>query len=224
MTTTEKIHKEFKEALNVATFKKEEVKNIPDSFKKLKRMHFTSSSTFMSVKEKAEEKMKVSATNEIVQQVLEIEAKYPKYRIISLSKVIELMKKYQLVFGSVSDYTGPVPEENIKELEEYEATVNKSDVAKYPSVLDFISDYRNHHIDENTYFIVAPEKYFSKNVQSIEGFMLPKEEMNQMLPSNSELTDPIVLNPLKIQGQGLFHIATAWDIEAEDPLVTTKFI
>lgn len=143
------------------------------------------------------------------------------------------MDKYNLVFGGISDYEEMIPKENARELAQYDTEVAKRVGVSGETVAEQFMDHftGREYGDTHKYFMVAPESFFSKRLTNVKRFMLdmgnkPKLTFKASMDAFSAPvrdTDPIVLKKLKVNSKDIFfHIATAWDIEANDPEVTTK--
>jgi hypothetical protein len=235
-TLAQTIHKEFRSSLDVASLKLPEITMTQEqqaTESLLKDLGLTSSKTYARVAELKRKEANLHAEISMINRLKTIETKYPTYRIISLKKVIELMTKYNLCFGSISNYIEEVPIENAKAIQEYKTTVihDPSVRTRYDSsnsLFDNVDGFSTRF--GKGMCMVAPRTFFSKTLTNIDGFLCShiskpqlsfKVNMEQFaMPSRN--TDPIVLNPI-IQQDGLFfHIVTAWDLEAYDPEVTNK--
>lgn len=226
LTQTQKIQADFRTALDFNTIKSSSIhisgEPINEPF--LRSIGMTNSKTYHREKIKAEAVKSAIEANTALENLLKIEASHPQYRIISLSKVISLMKKYNLCIGQLSDYISVIPQSNIEELKKYEEEVSPKVRASYHSIESLLDGKLSRH-QESTYFIVAPREFFSEQLVNVNGFLIraDKPKFALKMGSPGHVPDPIVLNPLNITGPDrFFHIPTAWDIEADDELVTTK--
>jgi hypothetical protein len=156
--------------------------------------------------------------------------KYPNYKFITEESVKRICKKYNLVYGSVANYIGTVPDENLKHIEDFK--IKEEDECflvqqRYPfasagtidecyTTLNGAKEFKNQSkslvftfIDKCPLEIVAPLKDFN-----MEG----KEVKNHKI-SKIEIPDPIVLKPVIFNNQKHYLIVTAWGLEAADELV-----
>lgn len=231
-TKTQQIHKEFRNSLNLSTVKAISIPEIDESISKvLSSLGLTSSKNYEALAVVREKSSKIKEINSVVKQLQEIESKYPSYRIISLSRVMELCKKYNLAVGTIEDYTEMIPEENIKHLQLYTNDVSKEVKVRINTVENLVE---NHIWSRNCqrFFIAAPPAFFKKNLTNVSGFMirLPKikasfQDFSKAFANPFALKDPIVLQPLDVFSREVYmHIPTAWEVEAFDPYITTQIV
>jgi hypothetical protein len=167
-----------------------------------------------------------SKNKKIIDELLAFEAKYPQYRIISLSKVVELMGKYNLCLGVLSKYEETIPEVNQNNIYDY-IKLNVPKVSKHSEEnLGRILMGGTGDLGEGL-LMVAPKKFFSKDLVEQNGFMLgklDKPKFSFKVDYTLKPTDPIVLSQLRIEHyestEPYFHIVDAWDVEANDPNVS----
>ncbi len=214
---TVEIHEDFRKALdtNVLVIEEPQVSKNIEVYEGLRSLGFTGSKTFTQESIKDSIIREVRSKNELIEALKAIEAKYPDYRIISLSKVVKLMKKYNLCFGPAHNYTEIIPQKNIQELKKYDSERIKTGTGGFLDSVERRSKYQ----------VVAPRAFFKKDLVSVNGFLLEKQKANFefKFPELKFETDPIVLHRLHIPEAGneiFFHVVTAWDIEANDEDVT----
>lgn len=230
MTQTQQIHQDFRQAIDVSTYKKPQEVSISEEMLFLASIGARQSSTFKRHEQLSGIKEKLSEEREVASALTKLEARFPKYRLISLSAVMTLADKYGLKIGMFKNYTGEVPQDNIQELKAYQNTVDASTSACYETIEKMFAqdESYNGRNRRNQFLIVAPKQYFDKSVSEVAGFMIPLPKVKAKFMDFSKafdfsaiLTDPIILCPLTgIPGTEVWaHIATAWDLEAEDPMV-----
>jgi len=197
--------------------------NLIERAKRLERLGFSN----VKIVTKANAQIKSASTieinnierNRLIEAITYFTQKYPQYKFITRASVIKLCQKYNLVLGSVEQYTGNVPEKNLLEIENFKIDKNdtcyirgsrdwSSDVENYDAAMMYNKTYSSSrkYIKE-PFNIVAPEKDFNiKEDQKVSNF--------QIVPK-----DPIVLQSVIYNNRSYFLIVTAWGIEADDDLV-----
>lgn len=164
----------------------------------------------------------------------ELSREFPLYKVITENAVKIICKKYGLVLGENSQYTGFVPEKNLKEIEKFfinhpeertqhykryrgwnseDEIITKAD---YDSHLETKKARERYNISESYYYgtrnthlsICAPLKDMHTTGYRLEGYKLVKD-----------IPDPIVMLPKKVNGIEMYVIITAWGDEQNDPLV-----
>jgi hypothetical protein len=227
---TAQIHNEFQKELNVSVIEAPVLVGSDESVRILEKIGLKSSKTYLSKKEQRKMLQKVEDHNSIVNRLLALEAKYPQYRIITLSRVMQLCEKYGLVVGKIEDYTEMIPEENIREIEQYMQSISYTDRFHASSITALL---RKSFVmrEDNSFFIAAPARFFRKELTNIEGFMvdLPKVKLQVMNFTDAFTikmeTDPIVLQPLAVVDKDVYmHIPSAWDVEANDEHVVRRVL
>lgn len=216
----ESIHAEFnnayKENLSVAN---EIVKGVEDEkgsrlakvgFKKTKK-----GSKHIEFKQNKERALKRANT------ILHYNQKYPANKFLFESDVENICEKYNLHHGKVSQFTGFVPNKNLKEIESFRIHDEDRRQQDNPSrglpyfarldhmieldLLDKENEKTNNYVESTDYHIVAPLKDFDLEGYHTEGRKIVKDAP----------PDPVVLFPVK---KG-YLIMTTWGDEASDPIV-----
>jgi hypothetical protein len=217
MTTAQQIHKDFNQALDTSIIKVKELPVFQSKTNELLEIGAISSSTLQKERLKSEQLKSVKEYNTSVSKLLEYEAKYPQYRIIDYSSIIKLCAKYKLMISSLSNYKEMIPQKNIDEIMEY----GKNMPIAYHS-----GSIKRKLFSESpsTFLIVAPFDYF-KEGKKIGNFVVPVKSFKFSFNFRFSVPtpDPIVLYELPISGnKKYFHIVSAWELEAEDELVTKQ--
>lgn len=186
-----------------------------EKVERLTKLGFTASK---EVKEAQEILRKREVNDELVKRIAYYRDQYPLYKFITDEQVKAICRKYGLIYGKVSDYTGFVPEAKLKIMEEF--ALKDKDAQHYvrgswgmssPMYLTY-EEYKQHKkvnsdcYADSEFLIAAPMKDFNiKSSQEVRDFSL----VNKPIP------DPVVLAPVN----GGYLIVCAWGEEASDPLV-----
>ena len=180
---------------------------------------------------------------ELIKTINYFSEHYPYYKFITEESVKKLCKKYGLIYGSVSKYIGTVPEENLKQIEDFK--INERDSCcrltrtlqghtMTDIVISFVDmkaheqqmkneEKNNHyltldrvrnHVEKLPLEIVAPVKDFNLDNSEIKDFEITEKQV--------PIPDPIVLQPVFYNNQKHYLIVTAWGDEASDPLVVNE--
>ena len=228
-TRAAEIHSQFRKNVYGSTIQIKDIIDNPEietAVERLSKIGLTSSKTYNKMRKHVDDKQSAKEFNDMVKQIARIEAAHPSYRLIGLKKVLELCKKYNLYIGMMSDYTGVVPNKNLKEIEAHMAEMNKgSDNASIENINElFTHAYEHRYTTIPKYIIAAPRKDFESGLiaigRSLQRIEKPKFVMNFNLAWPQ--MDPIVMSPLNIKGAAILQIATAWGAEADDDYITNK--
>jgi hypothetical protein len=166
--------------------------------------------------------------------------RYPMYRFITEQSVNRICEQYGLVYSSVGNYIGDVPEENLKHIENFKIDENDeawaqmthamwSGFSQIPSsicnyvpyweVKDIESRYNEnpemHLLRQNYYYAKCPLEIVAPARDfKQEGL---ERQGNRLVTAAPK--DPIVLQPVIFNGFGQKHylIVTAWGLESTDP-------
>jgi hypothetical protein len=149
---------------------------------------------------------------------------YPLHKFITEQSVKQLCRKYGLVYSTVDNYIGTVPDKNLQEIanfklrkedtlykniRRYRGIMSSPDISYGPKITEEEHSYSTTST-ECFLEIAAPVKDFKLDRMVIENFQL-----KELPPEN----DPIVLQPVLFEGDKHYLILTAWGEEAADPLV-----
>lgn len=234
MEIVEKIHSEFKLALRSAHIVTKDVKEIElvnNSMQRLRSLGLDNSQTYKKFENEYSSKEGQLSLNKLAEELLAIETKFPQYRLIGFNKTIEICEKYNLFTSLLSNYTGVVPNKNLKEIEEHKKAVENKSVCAgsyYNSQSLFESLLNGAAISASspTYFIAAPKKDFKKDLTQVGRMLINVERSKFDIKFGLDLSapDPVVLCPVKISGGSIvFQIVTAWGPEADDDYIS-KFV
>jgi hypothetical protein len=133
----------------------------------------------------------------IVKQVSYYRENYPFQKFITQDQVTIICKKYGLIQGSIDQYTGFVPEKNLKTMESFELKERDAKKLSYNAGFD------------NQFQIAAPQKDFK---------ISDRQEVKNHKIVDKPVPDPVILAPVV----GGFLIVTAWGDEASDPLIVNE--
>lgn len=161
--------------------------------------------------------------------------KYPFYKFITEDSVKKICEKYNLIYSTVNNYIGEVPDENLEQMENFKIEdLDKSyikttffgigQITEGVSYEDYLTYQENRngiggsvhqlHTDckESKLEICAPIKDFNVKNMEVRNFKLSK----------IEILDPVVLQPVNFKGTKHYLIVTAWGLEASDELVVNS--
>jgi hypothetical protein len=140
-------------------------------------------------------------------------AKYPNNKFITVSQAKEIATKYGLVIGAASKYCGQIPEDNLRDIEQFRVDEQDAmyqwteafwdeNLARARSYKDSKFSVKTGTAKQMGFHICAPQTDFVRSPR-------------QRVVDGMLVYDPIVLKPVV----GGYLIVTAWGPEAEDPLV-----
>jgi len=230
LSQVQKIHKDFYNSLDTSTIQVQDLEDIKEynsAAQRLSSFGLRNSATYQKLQEKIQSSEETNSNNELANTLLEIEAKFPKYRLIGFKKVMELCERYNLYLSPIENYTGIIPNKNLTEMEKYHEMLKGKGISANTNSIDYLLQ-KTYGIGQSpVYLICAPMKDFNKKGlaaigRTLQYFNSPKFEFRVELKMPNLMPDPIVLSPLNIKGNLIFHIATAWGPESDDDYVTTK--
>ena len=230
-----RIHREFNTAGDAALAEAKQIlsQSTVENERKAKllaNMGFTSTKECKDFAEK--DKLKVNKQN-IAIALEEVSQHYPQYKFLTQKSAEDICKKYNLVIGNVHQYTGFVPEKNLKDIENFYSENNP--IGTVYQIVSYGSMWRRAmEIDEEMFYQIAKKQvenpihshsYTNKTRRPLK-IAAPEKDMN---PEGYKLVgrlfvkeDPIVLAPITIKGVDLMCIVTAWGDEASDPQVVNE--
>jgi hypothetical protein len=95
-------------------------KRLEDKANKLKSLGFTSSIDVKSNKEQLKRMNDTERDNakklRLIEAIKYFTDKYPNYKFITEESVVDICKKYKLVYGPSQIYTGAIPDDNIQDM------------------------------------------------------------------------------------------------------------
>jgi hypothetical protein len=154
--------------------------------------------------------------------------KYPNYKFITKDSVEKICEKYKLFYGDIKIYTGDVPDENLKHIEDFkidkndECYVEKMRIGRTRTNID--SDYHNFKTYNEIKDYVDVKICPLEIVAPLKDFETDKTEtiIRKYGISHIEIPDPIVLKPVFFDHKKYYLIVTAWGLEAGDELVVNE--
>jgi len=255
--TAEQIHKEFFQSFEksehqlIATINKlqstdRDVSNY-ESYVELSNLGFRASSTVKKARETVNNKSQLT-TDLVNLQALtlkleELKLKYP-YKIISYGQIMTILEKYNLFMGRSEAFTGIIPVENAKHINNYSKSFPQKN--HYNSQIEVLGGIKEttkpvcvQEIQESRgfhFFICALFEMFEKKkdqfVVGREIFYDPSLVASlEYVPTKLDfkVEDPIVLHPIYIDNQiakdlKLFHVVSAWGPEAKEPEIFNEIL
>lgn len=204
---------------------------------RLQKLGFTATKEVVDAQKTLNER---KLSEEMVETIKYYRDRYPLNKFITEDQIKEICKKYGLIYGKVSSYTGFVPQSSLDKMES--CVIKDEDVpwtAVYMGIYsrsdramsrNDIAEWKKEHddIDANADFIS-----FSSSSQDIERsreFLIAapqkdfnisdKQKVNDFKIVNKPIPDPVVFAPVI----GGYLIVTAWGDEASDPLVQNEIV
>lgn len=163
----------------------------------------------------------------IIEAIDYFSKKYPLYKFITEDSVKKICKKYNLVYGSVEDYIGDVPNENLKHIENFK--VCKEDMLYHRIIYDVfsnsISNASYHNFLDHHAFITSGYTTFIREKFKIAPLEIAAPQKDFDLKDKIigdfkiDIPDPVVLRPVYYENTKYYLVVTAWGQEAVDPLV-----
>lgn len=230
MATAEQIQHDFKTAFinkagELKTFvdKTKDLDKDAKSFEALNDLGFKNSATFRSYKEVVKDKSTEATKLSRVLDILNTSfiAKYPQYPVIGFATLVQLLKKYNLYLGYSSLFTAPIPEKNIKEIQEHKNSVRLLTNYYYkflenPLGLRGDRTQNRQGMTPACYFAAAPRRFFTKKAVCIGNNLLVKRPDVVIPPTIYDIKDdPIIMSPFEIEGHVFMQVVTIWGPEAE---------
>ena len=158
--------------------------------------------------------------------------RYPFNKFIIQDEVSKICEKYNLICGSVGDFTGSIPSKNIREMVNFklkDEDCQEIPVKRYSSKMMHNSYTTEYHEESNTgirgyinkgsLYKVDDENKKSVFIPAPLRICAPITDFNMRNKTVGKdymiVDDPIVLQPIK----GGYLIVTKWGLEASDPLI-----
>lgn len=199
----------------------------PDKSDRLKALGFSSTKTVKDQK-KLEERR--SDHENFIEAVQYFSQKYPHLKLITVGSVKKLCKKYGLIYGSVSNYLGDVPEKNLIEIEN--AKIDESDLHVASTNWVTHNNWRDtweqmRQITHSDLIGMLNEKSEIEHIYAGLEIAAPPSDFNlkgkEVVDHQiQEIPDPIVMQPVRYKHQKYYLIITAWGPEASDPSVVNE--
>lgn len=169
--------------------------------------------------------------------------KYPQYKYITKESIKKICEKYGLVYSSVSDYVGDIPQKNIEDMKKFnirdedccytvrESRISMNGSIKFRQVSH--SEYEKHWKSKHGTF---QEAYHGSShkisvmamktdwliAANIKDFNLQNKKLIEFRLKTIEIPDPVVFQPVMHKGLVGYLIVTAWGQEATDELIVNN--
>lgn len=173
--------------------------------------------------------------------------KYPHYKFITEESVKKICLKYGFIYGSVSNFIGTVPDENLKHMEDFHIA-ETDECYQYERYSVYVSSKERYGYMKTIYSSAQAKAWLlSNNVERISRnlryditetmellpleIVAPPKDFNldgmevknfKLSKKPIEIPDPVVLKPVYYCGRKYYLIVTAWGKEASDPLVLNE--
>jgi hypothetical protein len=161
--------------------------------------------------------------------------KYPNYKFITEESVKKISAKYNLVYGSVDNYIGTVPDVNLKHMENFKISEDDECYLFVRRINGFLlgksylsyetykkMEYHGQNIPSHIYEDITLKKCHLEIVAPLKDFNISGMEVKDYAISKIEIPDPIVLKPVYFNHIKYYLIVTAWGLEASDELVVNQ--
>jgi len=218
-TASEKLLIEAKEIINSPTDKECELK---------KQLGFGSAK---GVEENDKKLDEIRKNKSLLDELNELNQKYPQFKFISEQQVDEICQKYNLIMGQSSQYIGDIPNKNLLEIKHFLDNISIIKEEDYSYIkTDYFNPwgdrvlYRSSH-SEFLHNQEHPSRHFSIYKDDKFKICAPiadmKIEKNQKIVGNRivNIPDPVVLFPIK---QNFYIIVSKWGIEGQDSSLTNE--
>jgi len=234
----EKIHDEFftevirlKEYAKNASSLSTNKQTLIDKCNRLKSLGFVKTVEITEAEKEIERLKKLETENASKSQLLKaieyFTVRYPNYRFIDEFSVKNICAKYSLIYGSIAEYKGSVPDKNLEHIEKFKIDefdecyfyryyfLSKNIICSRNEFLTHKNSNSRHDTGSNTHTgkaaleIVAPASDFDLTEHEIKDFKLTKKPA----------PDPIVLKPVIYNQIKYYLIVTAWGLESNDDVV-----
>jgi hypothetical protein len=257
------IHTEFyteADRLIASALQKKEavISNIPEyeKGKSLNELGFVNSESAVRFRETEGKRLQIEQENSVKdaeRKTIEyFQQKYPNHKYINVDGVKRICAKYGLIFGSVENFKGNVPEKNLNEI--LKAQIPNEDACFYRSTFDIdyssfsFSDFNRNIVARKENHPISFEQFNESNqclnlhhisilggrteylkapleiAAPIKDFDLSNMEVDGFEIRNKaiEIPDPVVLQPVFHNGKKHYLILTAWGDEANHELVVNQ--
>lgn len=220
-----------------------------DKSARLKALGFTNTKEVKKAELEESRLWQLSVANEekakLIKAINYFSFKYPQYKFITEDSVNRICDKYNLIYGSIENYIGSVPDENLAKMEEFKIKEEDECYQKTlkfsysPAQVSYIS-YQFYKQMQDSYdrlsivdrYMMMYRSSYSENVDKSpleiaaprKDFDMENMELkgNKLVAKPIEIPDPVVLKPVYYEGSKYYLIVTAWGLEASDELVVNQ--
>jgi hypothetical protein len=232
--TIEKIHRKFDTASEKALAEAREVlkTSAAKDEKKIERFKKIGFTSGKPIKDAREAETKIAAARNMIDAIDYYAQHYPGYKFITESEIQKICKKYGLLYGDSSQYTGDIPEKNLQEIEAF--TLREEDYTE-----DFSSVWGGSFLRESMRQMMfgyrwrmdgdrvsveldneAPLQTDSPKSKPAFKICAPKTDFNtigyEVKDGYKLIYDPIVIQPVSRKGINGGLIISKWGLEGED--------
>lgn len=163
--------------------------------------------------------------------------KYPFYKFITEDSVKKICEKYNLIYSTVNNYIGEVPDENLEQMENFKIEdldksyikttffgIGQRALTEGVSYEDYLTYQENRNgIGGSVHYLSTDYKESKLEICApIKDFNVKNMEVRDFKLSKIEILDPVVLQPVNFKGTKHYLIVTAWGLEASDELVVNS--
>lgn len=163
--------------------------------------------------------------------------KYPFYKFITEDSVKKICEKYNLIYSTVNNYIGEVPDENLEQMENFKIEdldksyikttffgIGERALTEGVSYEDYLTYQENRNgIGGSVHYLLTDCKESKLEICApIKDFNVKNMEVRDFKLSKIEILDPVVLQPVNFKGTKHYLIVTAWGLEASDELVVNS--
>ena len=221
---------------------------------RLKALGFSSSKEVIEadaeIKRLEELKRENDTKTNLIEAINYFSFKYPNFKFITEESVLKICEKYGLVYGEISRYTGVVPEENLKHIENFRVLEDDECYVNSFSY-DFSNTRKDYYKNYITFERYKEKEAINKNkiytdpmsalleardrrelnmkcpleiAAPLGDFDMKGAELKNFKISNVpvKIPDPVVLKPVIFGNQKYYLIVTAWGKEASDEIVVNS--
>lgn len=181
----------------------------------------------------------------LIEAINYFSVKYPLYKFITKESVKKICAKYNLVYSTVDNYIGTVPEKNLKEIEnfkiqdedclyifsawnnyrrrseernlDYELYLRKKCEIEKPEKIEHIRLDGGLYNNEYSSFSLSKAK--SIIAAPLKDFDTTKLDLKDFKLTEKVILDPVVMEQVCYKRDVYYLIKTAWGDEASDSLV-----
>lgn len=243
--TVEEVHREFLTAADVMldNYTESKRKTLENKIDRLSKLGFN------QCKDVAQ-KPNLEAADKLGQLIEQYSMSHPNNKIISEVDVKRLCEKYGLVYGPIQNFTGFVPEKNLREIEAFYhkdlntwvlfktamlgvTTFNETPVAEYYTEIAALEALQKLEEKSDSRSIIdtwSPSRLIEFFETRKKGsFLIAAPKADMIVDMNQQIVDSKIV-PVAVPdpvvlfpiAEGFYLIVTAWGDEASDPLVVNE--
>lgn len=228
----EKLYQEALSIINSSRLLNEE------KVQRLKKLGFSASKEVTDAEEVLNKR---KLNKELVERIAYFKTNYPLNKFITEDQVKEICGKYGLIYGKISQYTGFIPENKLRDIEKFklskrdrpwlykfgntwfawEKLIEPNMYGPHMGWYEYNIKYYKPSID-----VGVPDNNYTKYGELEFVIAAPakdfnitnRDEIKEFKIMNKPVPDPVVLAPVN----GGYLIVTAWGDEASDPIIQNE--